>query len=184
MELGSCETSLSVAMPETPNPNADARPLDLKISNLQSLSSKERAAYTRAPAIHIAADNAEKVLFTCLPGHAEGPLLGGNRTTLCASNAAVKVSDLSQASALFVDQFQTLWSQKSCPVLMKSATVGDITNTAKGGMTMAQLTHILRLAYHATAFGDPHAAPFNYTGQGRGISECRARWSTMGFALP
>ena len=37
-------------------------------------------------------------------------------------------------------------------------------NTAKGGMTMQQLSHILRLAYYATPFGDPHQEPFNYTG--------------------
>eukprot|EP00913_Durusdinium_trenchii_P021013 g19746.t1 len=32
-------------------------------------------------------------------------------------------------------------------------------------MTMQQLSQILRLAYHATQFGDPHLPPFNYTVQ-------------------
>ncbi|CAK9115168.1 unnamed protein product [Durusdinium trenchii] len=67
----------------------------------------------------------------------------------------------------FKDNFQTLLTQKSCPVLMDpSISVGPsiARNTAKGGMTMQQLSHILRLAYYATPFGDPHKDPFNYTG--------------------
>lgn len=44
-------------------------------------------------------------------------------------------------------------------------------NTAQGGMTMQQLSQILRLAYHATQFGDPHLPPFNYTGPTSAFAE-------------
>ena len=44
-------------------------------------------------------------------------------------------------------------------------------NTAKGGMTMQQLSQILRLAYHATQFGDPHLPPFNYRGPTSAFAE-------------
>lgn len=37
-------------------------------------------------------------------------------------------------------------------------------NTATGGMSMQQISHILRLVYYVTPFGDPHLLPFNYTG--------------------
>eukprot|EP00913_Durusdinium_trenchii_P013618 g12788.t1 len=131
-------------------------------------------AYTRAPGIHIATKQSDNILFTCLPGHAEGPLLDGNLTTLCASNAAVKVSDLYQATSLFMDEVQTLLMQKNCPVLMEAGTTVDpnvAVNTAGGGMTMQQLSHLLRLAYHTTPFGDPHPAPFNYTGPTAAFAE-------------
>ncbi|CAK9081230.1 unnamed protein product [Durusdinium trenchii] len=166
MELGTCEASLSVAMHETPNPDAEAERLNLSIPSWPQLSPKEQKAYTRSPAIHITTDDSDKILFTCLPGYAEGPLLDGNISTLCASHAAVRSSDLFEATSLFKNSFQTLVTEKNCPVLMDpSAPMDPIArNTAKGGMTMQQLSHILRLAYYATPFGDPHQEPFNYTG--------------------
>lgn len=63
-------------------------------------------------------------------------------------------------------------------------------NTAGGGMTMQQLSHLLRLAYHTTPFGDPHPAPFNYTGPTAAFAEaqcsfcpaqtCCVIWSRFG----
>ncbi|CAK9000608.1 unnamed protein product [Durusdinium trenchii] len=173
-ELEGCEASVSVAMHENPDPNADAQGLNLSIPDFASLSVKEKAGYTRAPGIHVTTHGASKVLFTCLPGHAEGPVLDGNRSTLCAENIAVKASDLSQSTSLFADRFQTLIIQKSCPVLMEATGHVDpsiAVNTAKGGMTMQQLSQILRLAYHATQFGDPHLPPFNYRGPTSAFAE-------------
>ncbi|CAK9081557.1 unnamed protein product [Durusdinium trenchii] len=120
MELGTCEASLSVAMHETPNPDAEAERLNLSIPSWPQLSPKEQKAYTRSPAIHITTDDSDKILFTCLPGYAEGPLLDGNISTLCASHAAVRSSDLFEATSLFKNSFQTLVTEKNCPVLILS----------------------------------------------------------------
>ena len=55
-------------MSSNPNPNADARPLNLSVLNASMLSPKELMAYTRAPGIHIATKQSDNILFTCLPG--------------------------------------------------------------------------------------------------------------------
>ncbi|CAK9001676.1 unnamed protein product [Durusdinium trenchii] len=177
MELQSCKTSLSVvtdAINSFANPDADAKLLNLTIPNFDSFSAKEKESYTTAPAIHIVAANLDQILFSCLPGEATNVQVQG-RSTLCASNAAVKVSDLCQARSIFRSQYQPQVVQKTCPVLMEESAQIEPSiaiDTASGGMTMGQLSEILRdQSYYTVPFGDPHDLPFNYTGNAADIDK-------------
>ncbi|CAK9072021.1 Uncharacterized protein SCF082_LOCUS35505, partial [Durusdinium trenchii] len=67
--------------------------------------------------------------------------------------------------------------EKEAYKMKPSATVDPslAKNTVDKGMTMQQLTDILRLAYHTTPFGDPQAAPFNFSAASATFAE------TVGF---
>lgn len=64
-------------MQQDSNPNAEAQLLNFTIADLESLSSKEKEAYKYSPGIHVSIQDANKTLFTCLPGREFSELQGG-----------------------------------------------------------------------------------------------------------
>ncbi|CAE7378765.1 NEK5 [Symbiodinium natans] len=160
------------------SPDAESSTLSLEVQDLDSTNTDPslRSAYNWTSAIRVVSSAGGAQLFTCLPNKIapEAPP-AAPLSVLCASNVAVKLSDLLPAQGIYAGSSAEALNTTilpSCVALVPPKGA----SAAAASMTGTTLMALLRSQkFFSTPYGSPSAPPFNDT------TSLGTPW-TLGFA--